>query len=239
MPTTTENLDKFLRRGPRNPHMPLVDPWQSRGRGGVRDYVDPAEGSRGRRRGTEGRDIDCDLDRISARALRQLLAGHTRVTAEDAILVTDKLASNAISPRRGSTPLPPVVVQAAPRPPHRGRRQRSRTTTDSHPGQGRWAWASAGGPLGTQMGRATPLPAQDCLGRAGSRRPVRRQQRDGSLISSSRCWEIDLNSAPNLHAALTATLPEAGDGGCIAGLTEVTFLSSPGLTALLSALPGN
>jgi anti-sigma regulatory factor (Ser/Thr protein kinase) len=51
-------------------------------------------------------DIDCDLDRIPAKTLRQLvrqlLQGSMDGPAEDAILVTDELASNAV--RHGEAP---------------------------------------------------------------------------------------------------------------------------------------
>lgn len=51
-------------------------------------------------------DIDCDLDQTSTGTLRQLvrrlLNGRTDVRADDALLVADELASNAI--RHGETP---------------------------------------------------------------------------------------------------------------------------------------
>ncbi|MCP3803109.1 STAS domain-containing protein [Allokutzneria sp. A3M-2-11 16] len=43
--------------------------------------------------------------------------------------------------------------------------------------------------------------------------------------------EIDLDTAPSLHEAVTACRDEV----CVVDLTEVTFLGSAGLTALLDA----
>lgn len=47
--------------------------------------------------------------------------------------------------------------------------------------------------------------------------------------------EIDLETAPALDTALRAALRDAGAGGCIADLTDVSFLGSIGLTTLLNA----
>ncbi|MFI7681027.1 STAS domain-containing protein [Actinophytocola sp. NPDC049390] len=47
--------------------------------------------------------------------------------------------------------------------------------------------------------------------------------------------EVDLDTAPDLQTALVIALREAGDGGCVADLTGVSFLGSAGLTALLNA----
>lgn len=67
-------------------------------------------------------------------------------------------------------------------------------------------------------------------------RPLDISQRtiDGTVVVEV-AGEVDLVTAPELHAAIVTALGEAGDGGCVADLTDVTFLGSPGLTALLNA----
>lgn len=78
-------------------------------------------------------DIDCDLDHTSASALRQLvrvlLDGRTDVRVDDALLVTDELASNAI--RHGEAPRGSRLWLL-----DQGRRLRIEVT-DSGPGQPR------------------------------------------------------------------------------------------------------
>ncbi|SMD25001.1 STAS domain-containing protein [Kibdelosporangium aridum] len=47
--------------------------------------------------------------------------------------------------------------------------------------------------------------------------------------------EVDMDTAPVLSAAVTSALGQAADRLRILDLTAVTFLSSPGLTALVNA----
>ncbi len=72
-------------------------------------------------------------------------------------------------------------------------------------------------------------------GAAPQRPLVISQRRTGDVVIVTVAGEIDLSTAPDLHAALTVALRDAGAGGCVADLTAVTFLGSPGLTALLNA----
>ncbi len=66
--------------------------------------------------------------------------------------------------------------------------------------------------------------------------PVAISQRTvGGTLVVQVTGEIDLDTAPDLDAALGTALCEAGDGGCIADLTDVTFLGSRGLSTLISA----
>lgn len=58
---------------------------------------------------------------------------------------------------------------------------------------------------------------------------------DGTLVIAV-VGEVDMDTAPALSAAIIACIDQAGGGQpCILDLTEVTFLSSAGLTALLEA----
>ncbi|GAB1514004.1 STAS domain-containing protein [Actinophytocola sp. KF-1] len=68
-----------------------------------------------------------------------------------------------------------------------------------------------------------------------ARRRLRISQRtvDGTVVVEV-VGEVDLATAPELQAAIVTALRAAGDGGCVADLTDVTFLGSPGLTALLN-----
>jgi anti-sigma B factor antagonist len=67
-------------------------------------------------------------------------------------------------------------------------------------------------------------------------RPLDISQRtvDGTVVVEV-AGEVDLATAPELHAAIVTALRAAGNGGCVADLTAVTFLGSPGLAALLNA----
>lgn len=47
--------------------------------------------------------------------------------------------------------------------------------------------------------------------------------------------EVDLDTAPELHAAVTAAVGRTAGDPCVVDLTAVTFLGSAGLTALLDA----
>ncbi|WP_208115581.1 STAS domain-containing protein [Labedaea rhizosphaerae] len=47
--------------------------------------------------------------------------------------------------------------------------------------------------------------------------------------------EVDLDTAPDMSAAVLSCIDEAGGGPCVLDLTEVTFLDSAGLTVLLKA----
>ncbi len=47
--------------------------------------------------------------------------------------------------------------------------------------------------------------------------------------------EIDLETAPRLHKAVTAGIDQTRGEPCVLDLTEVTFLGSPGLAALVDA----
>jgi anti-sigma B factor antagonist len=47
--------------------------------------------------------------------------------------------------------------------------------------------------------------------------------------------EIDLDTAPMLHAAVRAAIDRTAGQACIVDLTAVTFLGSAGLTALVDA----
>ncbi|MGW5051466.1 anti-sigma factor antagonist [Actinokineospora sp. NPDC004072] len=57
---------------------------------------------------------------------------------------------------------------------------------------------------------------------------------DGILVVEVT-GEIDLESAPAVHAAVLAAIDHTAGEPCILDLTAVTFLSSAGLTALLDA----
>lgn len=59
------------------------------------------------------------------------------------------------------------------------------------------------------------------------------QRRDDDTVIVVVAGEVDLDTAPRLRAAITAALADAGAGACVVDLTEVTFLGSAGLTALL------
>lgn len=45
--------------------------------------------------------------------------------------------------------------------------------------------------------------------------------------------DVDLDTTPQLEAAISRCLEQAGDRPCVLDLTAVTFLDSAGLTALL------
>lgn len=62
-----------------------------------------------------------------------------------------------------------------------------------------------------------------------SSRPV-----GGSLVLHV-AGEVDLDTAPQLHAAIVDAVDRAPDGGCIVDLTEVSYLGSAGLTVLLAS----
>ncbi|WP_158854793.1 STAS domain-containing protein [Saccharothrix deserti] len=57
---------------------------------------------------------------------------------------------------------------------------------------------------------------------------------DGTVVVSV-AGEVDMETAPALRAAVTTAVDDAAGGACVLDLTGVTFLGSPGLTALLAA----
>ena len=63
---------------------------------------------------------------------------------------------------------------------------------------------------------------------------ISRRTVDGTIVVEVT-GEVDMATAPELHATIVTMLRAAGDGGCVVDLTSVTFLGSRGLTALLNA----
>ncbi len=57
---------------------------------------------------------------------------------------------------------------------------------------------------------------------------------DGTLVLAA-VGDVDLETAPALSAAVIACIDQPGGQRCVLDLTEVTFLNSTGLTALLEA----
>ncbi|MFC4852623.1 STAS domain-containing protein [Actinophytocola glycyrrhizae] len=47
--------------------------------------------------------------------------------------------------------------------------------------------------------------------------------------------EVDLDTAPRLREAIAVAIDEAGSGTCVVDLTDVPYLGSSGLSALLDA----
>jgi anti-sigma B factor antagonist len=74
-----------------------------------------------------------------------------------------------------------------------------------------------------------PEPAQPPAGLDIAHRVV------GGTLVVAVAGEIDLDTAPALHAAVTAAIRQTAGEPCILDLTAVTFLGSAGLTALLDA----
>jgi anti-sigma B factor antagonist len=74
-----------------------------------------------------------------------------------------------------------------------------------------------------------PEPAQPPAGLDIAHRVV------GGTLVVAVAGEIDLDTAPVLHAAVTAAIRQTAGAPCILDLTAVTFLGSAGLTALLDA----
>ena len=57
----------------------------------------------------------------------------------------------------------------------------------------------------------------------------------GTAVVLTVTGEIDLNTAPALQDAILDGIAEAGSGRCVVDLTNVDFLGSAGLAALLEA----
>ena len=68
-------------------------------------------------------------------------------------------------------------------------------------------------------------------------RPILRletREADGSVVVAVT-GEVDLDTAPRLREAVAVALDEVEGGTCVLDLTEVTYLGSAGLTALVDA----
>lgn len=57
---------------------------------------------------------------------------------------------------------------------------------------------------------------------------------DGAVVVAVT-GEVDLDTAPRLREAVAVALDEAASGTCVLDLTDVTYLGSAGLTALVDA----
>lgn len=57
----------------------------------------------------------------------------------------------------------------------------------------------------------------------------------GGTLVVAVIGEVDLDTAPVLHTAVTAAIGQTAGEPCIVDLTAVTFLGSAGLTALVDA----
>ena len=57
----------------------------------------------------------------------------------------------------------------------------------------------------------------------------------GEAVVVRASGEVDLHTAPELETAVAGALDRAGRHPCVIDLTNVTFLSSPGLNALVRA----
>jgi anti-sigma B factor antagonist len=57
---------------------------------------------------------------------------------------------------------------------------------------------------------------------------------EGALVLEV-AGEVDLDTAPQLHAAITDAIDRTSGGACIVDLTEVGYLGSAGLTVLLAS----
>lgn len=112
-------------------------------------------------------DLDITPDKDIRRRVRDLLAGYSGITVDDAVLVVDELISNAH--RHGQSPRACRLVLI-----NQGRRLRVEVDdTCPHPPRiraprpDRRTRAGPGGPTRLDLGHTTPRRAQDRLGRTG------------------------------------------------------------------------
>lgn len=93
----------------------------------------------------------------------------------------------------------------------------------SHRGSPATSVADTGEDPAIRLTDTEPPPAQ--LG-------IRHRTTDGTVVVEVS-GEVDLDTSPQLRAAIVHCVDQAGNGSCVLDLTTVSFLDSAGLTALL------